>query len=468
MLSYDKKSRRFEMRFILKHMTTHVPKDENIEIESHLGSLTTSIKHPVLVYRDDKLQYVRADEVNATDAMVHKQLAWQADKKEALKAWFAGAHLGDGSAYEKKFTYSSSHGKWQQQAQMHGKRLVFKIRAAEREVVERYALFFEQFYDCHAKVVSTVTPNNTPVWDFTVASFKASAASELIDEQTGKKTHSLKVPQWIKQNPEKHFLPFLAGLIDTDGTVSTERGSASLSCQNKDFTYEIQSLLALFGVHGGITHRKPRSHTYNGAVIKDSGGYSLKISDSEFLLKLSEFMADSGKKRRIKEHKSTAGQYDHYVMTDALKKALENAASDLTHLEKQHLGLYHGKHTQIKVSRVYLDRWADKLPQLKTQIDFVRQLRPVKAVKRDLEIGETFYDFTVESHNNYLAGNNGLIVIHNCGIGYEFSTLRPKDAYVSGAGAYTSGPLSFMDIYDKMCFTVSSAGGRRGAQMATF
>nr|MBX2823533.1 adenosylcobalamin-dependent ribonucleoside-diphosphate reductase [Gammaproteobacteria bacterium] len=40
--------------------------------------------------------------------------------------------------------------------------------------------------------------------------------------------------------------------------------------------------------------------------------------------------------------------------------------------------------------------------------------------------------------------------------------------YVSGAGAYTSGPLSFMDIFDKMCFTVSSAGGRRGAQMATF
>src|SRR6202042_2391460 len=47
-------------------------------------------------------------------------------------------------------------------------------------------------------------------------------------------------------------------------------------------------------------------------------------------------------------------------------------------------------------------------------------------------------------------------------------TLRPRGAYVSGAGAYTSGPLSFMDIYDKMCFTVSSAGGRRGAQMGTF
>ncbi|MBM4229198.1 MAG: adenosylcobalamin-dependent ribonucleoside-diphosphate reductase, partial [Gammaproteobacteria bacterium] len=62
----------------------------------------------------------------------------------------------------------------------------------------------------------------------------------------------------------------------------------------------------------------------------------------------------------------------------------------------------------------------------------------------------------------------GLTLKAGCGIGYEFSTLRPRGAYVSGAGAYTSGPLSFMDIYDKMCFTVSSAGGRRGAQMGTF
>lgn len=61
----------------------------------------------------------------------------------------------------------------------------------------------------------------------------------------------------------------------------------------------------------------------------------------------------------------------------------------------------------------------------------------------------------------------GLTLKAGCGIGYEFSTLRPKGAYVSGAGANTSGPLSFMDIYDRMCFTVSSAGGRRGAQMAT-
>jgi ribonucleotide reductase alpha subunit len=54
-----------------------------------------------------------------------------------------------------------------------------------------------------------------------------------------------------------------------------------------------------------------------------------------------------------------------------------------------------------------------------------------------------------------------------CGIGYCFSTLRPKGAYVNGAGATTSGALSFMNIFDATCFTIASAGGRRGAQMAT-
>jgi ribonucleoside-diphosphate reductase alpha chain len=68
-------------------------------------------------------------------------------------------------------------------------------------------------------------------------------------------------------------------------------------------------------------------------------------------------------------------------------------------------------------------------------------------------------------HSAYEAG---LTLKAGCGIGYCFSTLRPKGAYVAGAGASTSGPLSFMSVFDMICATVSSAGGRRGAQMGTF
>jgi ribonucleoside-diphosphate reductase alpha chain len=53
------------------------------------------------------------------------------------------------------------------------------------------------------------------------------------------------------------------------------------------------------------------------------------------------------------------------------------------------------------------------------------------------------------------------------GIGYDFSTLRPKGAPVKGVGADASGPLSFMDVWDAMCRTIMSAGSRRGAMMGT-
>jgi len=53
------------------------------------------------------------------------------------------------------------------------------------------------------------------------------------------------------------------------------------------------------------------------------------------------------------------------------------------------------------------------------------------------------------------------------GVGFDFSTIRPKGADVKGVGADASGPLSFMDVWDAMCRTIMSAGNRRGAMMAT-
>jgi len=456
------------MQPILRHLTVHVPREENVRITSNRASITTSCKHPVLVYRRGEFRYVRADEVGLTDSLVHHNFSWTGDADRSREAWFAGAHLGDGSAHEKKFSYEPTRSAWAQRAGAAGRRLVFKIRAAEREVVERYAEFFKVMAGSQAKVTAATTSHGTAVWDYAVSSFEASRAAALIDGQTGEKSATLRVPQWIASEPERHFLPFIAGLIDTDGTVSTDFGSATISMQSTRFAAELQSILALFGVHASITVRKSREHVLSGSLVRDSGGAMLKICDSQFLAATAQFMVDGRKRDRIVQHASVSGQYDEFQMLPSLRNALEHESVSLSHTDKQQLGFYHGYPQRDRVSRVWLDRWVARFPSLKGLIDLTRRLRPVSRIERAVPMSETFLDFTVEKHNNYLAGNNGLVVIHNCGIGYEFSTLRPRGAYVSGAGAYTSGPLSFMDIYDKMCFTVSSAGGRRGAQMGTF
>lgn len=53
------------------------------------------------------------------------------------------------------------------------------------------------------------------------------------------------------------------------------------------------------------------------------------------------------------------------------------------------------------------------------------------------------------------------------GDGFDFSTLRPKGALIKRLGSTSSGPISFMKIWDAMCDTIKSAGHRRGAMMAT-
>jgi len=82
----------------------------------------------------------------------------------------------------------------------------------------------------------------------------------------------------------------------------------------------------------------------------------------------------------------------------------------------------------------------------------------------------TVSDVVKDSMEGILGANlkSGLTLKAGCGIGFEFSTLRPSGSFVSGAGATTSGAMSFMDIFDSTCFTVSSAGGRRGAMMGCF
>ena len=438
-LSYDRKTGQFEMRSILAHLRVRVPRAENLEIVAGGVRLQTSIKHPVLVYRDEQLQYVRADEVQIGEALVQHRLDWTADAGGARLAWLAGIHLS--------------------------RRLVGSRRAAgARAWIRGLGL------DRRLSPIRSVLRRLVFGWGGAPVLAGAAIAGGLAWEGTGveppvresavvQKALACAVPQGVRLDPARYFLPFLAGLGDGMGGWCPEDGRMVLSVP-EPLSRELQALVAWFGVPGVVR-----------SVDGDGERANFEIGNTAFLAAVSGYSRQLAIRQRFQWLVSVGrdGEEEpHYCLPGTLCERLMAETARLSSGEREAIGTPFRTEAGWTATHADLDRWRRRFPNLDAPLSLARTLIRVNAIHRDLPLPETFYDFHVADHNNYLAGQGGLVVIHNCGIGYEFSTLRPRGAYVSGAGAYTSGPLSFMDIYDRMCFTISSAGGRRGAQMGTF
>jgi len=116
--------------------------------------------------------------------------------------------------------------------------------------------------------------------------------------------------------------------------------------------------------------------------------------------------------------------------------------------------------------------WAERFYDALSDFKFLPAGRVVAGAGsgRNVTLFNCFVMGTIEDDMGSIFGHlreAALTMQQGGGIGYDFSTLRPKGAPVKGVGADASGPLSFMDVWDAMCRTIMSAGYRRGAMMAT-
>jgi ribonucleoside-diphosphate reductase alpha chain len=116
--------------------------------------------------------------------------------------------------------------------------------------------------------------------------------------------------------------------------------------------------------------------------------------------------------------------------------------------------------------------WADRFYEAMTDFKFLPAGRVVAGAGtgRSVTLFNCFVMGTIPDDMSGIFENlreAALTMQQGGGIGYDFSTLRPKGAPVRGVGADASGPLSFMDVWDAMCRTIMSAGSRRGAMMGT-
>ncbi|MDJ0935685.1 MAG: ribonucleotide reductase N-terminal alpha domain-containing protein, partial [Kiloniellales bacterium] len=118
------------------------------------------------------------------------------------------------------------------------------------------------------------------------------------------------------------------------------------------------------------------------------------------------------------------------------------------------------------------EAWAERFYEALVDFQFIPAGRILAGAgsRRDVTL---FNCFVMGSVPDNMAGifehlkEAALTMQQGGGIGYDFSTLRPRGAPVRGVGADASGPLSFMDVWDAMCRTIMSAGYRRGAMMGT-
>lgn len=118
------------------------------------------------------------------------------------------------------------------------------------------------------------------------------------------------------------------------------------------------------------------------------------------------------------------------------------------------------------------EKWYPKFMQALDDFKFLPAGRIISGIgtSRDVTLFNCYVMGTIPDSMDGIFTNlreAALTMQQGGGIGYDFSTIRPKGAPVVGVGADASGPLSFMDVWDSMCRTVMSAGSRRGAMMAT-
>lgn len=116
--------------------------------------------------------------------------------------------------------------------------------------------------------------------------------------------------------------------------------------------------------------------------------------------------------------------------------------------------------------------WADRFYQILQNFAFLNagRITAGAGTERNVTLSNCFTMDTIQDDLGDIYRNlreAALTMKEGGGIGYDFSTLRPSGSLVKGVSADSSGPLSFMDNWDSMCYTIMSAGGRRGAMMAT-
>lgn len=458
-LSYNIQNKNNEYREVLNKFYSDVAIEDKVKIQFSNGTiLKTSKKHPILNISEDGYNYKKVKEIKEGDVCVKPSFnnldeIINFDKKLADIGWYIGCHIGDGSAGK-----STS-----------GVRL--RNVGDNENVIQKYANITNFLAGSKANYkVSTRKDYRTKCWEY-ICNKKTvvEIIDKYFDNMIGKKTYSANVPSFVKNN--NLWIPFISGLIDSDGHIK-DCGSIDIAMCSKILIDEICSFLSLCGISFTSSIRLPRRENEN--IL-----YRIQIhSNREILNLFKEYMCHDLKIKKIE--KSICREFSHkkYLTLQEQQEILKNydsilyptnrySENKLTTMEiasRNNLSsiislLRKDKNVGIGALNTFLDYELISLDKYKE----ICQRVFVKNIDKDIESSK-YIDLEVSRNNNFYAGNFGLINIHNCGVGFSLSNLRPKGLPVKNSAKTTDGISVFMDRYSNTCREVAQ-GGRRGAEI---
>lgn len=392
---------------------------------------------------------VRAAEVTYTASYFGREEAHRVAINPEI-AWLCGYFLGDGSLSEHRHCTTTKYGKTYA---YDGLRLRFHDES--REVLERVIDIVARTFGETATIQQdgrgskgcTVTFTGRRATGFFAALF-----------DPGSKTHALRMPDFVWEAGRDVALAFLAGLLDSDGYVAD--GKARYTTASHEFAQDVAVLASLHGLGGGVQrdgscslvtllHRSVEddarrafvAHVVHPERRARLLGYAPESHERKFCMPLSEPLA-----REL---------FGDRLPAEWLRVPVGDATVHLGRLRDEGM-ISPSKLLRCLAQLGRTDAMAASLARVARSARFVCEVEPCTE-------NPDFYDLTVATNNNYLAGEGGLVAIHNTGS--NFSALRGRQEKLSGGGT-SSGLMSFLEVFDRAAGSTKSGGTtRRAAKM---